>query len=57
MDKNLIYPEILEKIIPAYENQIVHTLPIFAVLIDIFLTPKTYKDSFFEGFFPTLVAS
>jgi len=54
---DLIYPEVLEKIIPAYENQIVHTLPIFAAFIDLFLTPKAYSDSFIRGYFPTLVAS
>ncbi len=49
IDRDLIYPKINEKVIPSYQNHLVHTLPLFSALLDSFLTEHKYNKSYWKG--------
>ena len=48
IDRSLIYPKILDTIIPSWENHILHTLPLIAALIQSFISKHKYP-SFITG--------
>ena len=56
-NKELIYPSKIERIIPPWQNHVMHTLPLFAAVLDNFFTEHYYNRSFLKGFFPTFVLS
>lgn len=45
----------LDKIIPAWLNHVVHTLPLIACFMENFLTKHYYNKSFLHGSLPILV--
>lgn len=47
--RDLMYPQILEKFIPRYQNHLVHTLPLIGAILDSFLIRHKYKESFVKG--------
>ena len=50
VDRELIWPKRIEAIVPIYQNHIRHTLPLFGVLIDNFLSQKNYKNSLLKSY-------
>jgi hypothetical protein len=50
VDRNLIYPVILDSIVPHWQNHVMHTLPLASLLLESFLTKHRYP-SFIKGFF------
>ena len=50
VDRNLIYPVILDSIVPHWQNHVMHTLPLASLLLESFLTKHKYP-SFIKGFF------
>lgn len=49
VDRNLIYSKLNEKVIPSYQNHLVHTLPLFSAVLDSFVTKHTYNESYWKG--------
>jgi len=52
VDRELIWPKRIELIVPIYQNHIRHSLPMFGVLLDSFMSSKQYEISFLKGFIP-----
>jgi hypothetical protein len=57
VDRNLMYPPIMDTVIPSYQNHLVHTLPMIGVVLDNFLTRHYYQNSFARGVSTTLIFS
>ena len=57
INRELIYPKKLELVIPGWHNQIMHTLPILALILDNFLTYHKYSRSFVKGVSVTILCS
>lgn len=55
VDRDLIYPEILEKVIPSYQNHLVHTLPLIGAVLDSYVTKHYYHKSLAKGITGTVV--
>lgn len=55
VDRNLIYPKVIELAIPSYQNHLVHTLPLFGALLDSAVTHHHYNKSFFKGVLGTVL--
>ncbi len=53
-DRNLIYPEKLEKAIPNYQNHLIHTLPLVGAFFDSVVTKHNYSKAFLKGVFITV---
>ncbi len=48
VDRKLIYPVILDSIVPDWQNHVMHTLPLASLLLESFLTKHKYP-SFLKG--------
>merc|ERR1712071_650947 len=46
IEPELVWSKLLESVVPNWHNQIMHTLPIVAVLLDCFFHRHTYNKSF-----------
>jgi hypothetical protein len=56
IDRELVWASAVDRLIPQYQNHIMHTLPFFGVLIDNLLSRKNYGDSLVKGYIPLLLA-
>ena len=54
-NRDLIFPKILDEVIPAWHNHILHTLPLVAAVADNLMTRHVYKKSFISGVIPTVI--
>ena len=57
VDRNLIWPVSFDSFIPKHQNHIMHTLPLIGVLIDMFVSRKTYGNSILTGYIPLFLAT
>jgi hypothetical protein len=57
VDRNLIFPAFLDKIILPWHNHVMHTLPMLSPVGDNFFTEHKYEKSFVRGFAPLLALS
>lgn len=58
IDRNTVYSEKLEQVIPRAHNHILHTLPLVAVLLDAYFFQHVYDEStFVAGAWPTITYS
>jgi hypothetical protein len=55
VDRELIFPEMFDNIIPPFKNHIMHTLPAITAFGDNYLRERSYPKSFLVGFAPTLI--
>lgn len=56
IDRDLVYPLILDSIIPSWVNHVMHTLPL-ALVLENFLTPHSYPSSLWKGIWPGIVCA
>ena len=49
IDRKLIFPKILDSIMPVWLNQILHTLPLVSLLIEAYSTKYKYSSFFREA--------
>jgi hypothetical protein len=47
--KDLIWPKAIEKIVPEWQNHVMHSLPLVAGLVETFISKHEYNKSFFKG--------
>jgi hypothetical protein len=55
VDRNLVYPEIMDTVMSKLQNHLVHTLPGVGVLIEMYLIEHKYSECFIKGVVPTLI--
>ncbi len=56
VDRNLVYPLILDSIIPAWHNHVMHTLPL-VLIFENYLTRHTFPSSLLKGALPSILCS
>jgi hypothetical protein len=55
IDRELIFPEIFDPLIPPFKNHIMHTLPLITALLDNYIKERQYPKRILTGFTPTLI--
>lgn len=55
VNRDLIFPNILDEVVPSWHNHILHTLPLIAAIADNLTAPHVYNKSFLWGVLPTVL--
>ena len=55
INRDYIYPQVIEEVIPNWQNHINHTLPIFGVIIESFMAEHHYEKSFIKKNIPIVL--
>ena len=51
IEPELVWPKLIEELVPNWQNQIMHTLPIVSVFFESFNRRHVYQKSFVKGAF------
>ena len=49
LDRELVYPTILDTIVSTWQNHVMHTLPVIGVVIEYIINIHTYPKYFWNG--------
>jgi hypothetical protein len=55
IDRELVHPEIMDKLMSQCQNHLVHTFPGVGVLIEMYLFEHNYSKLFIKGVAPTIL--
>ncbi len=55
IEPELVWPKMVEELVPNWQNHVMHTLPIVSVMFECFNRKYEYEKSFFKGMLPTAI--
>ena len=55
VNRDLIFPKIIEEIIPIWQNHIMHTMPLVSVFVECFLREHFYEKSMINAMLPLVL--
>ena len=52
INRDLIFPKVIEQIVPVWQNHILHTMPLVSVLLECFIREHFYEKSLIKAMLP-----